>query len=73
MNFQIEPMQAADWESVRAIYIEGMATRNATFETAAPQWENWDATHLRFARLGKLDGVWRDVLMLERRSQVAGK
>jgi L-amino acid N-acyltransferase YncA len=26
----------------------------------------------RRERLGRLDGVWRDVLMLERRSQVAG-
>ena len=51
MNSSIEPMQTADWEAVRAIYLEGIATRNATFETAAPQREKWDAEHLRFGRL----------------------
>ena len=44
-------MAAADWERVRAIYLEGIATGNATFETAAPSWEQWDAAHLPFARL----------------------
>lgn len=44
-------MLPADWESVRAVYAEGLATGNATFETEAPQWERWDRTHLPFARL----------------------
>ena len=51
MDFQIQPMQAADWDEVRAIYLEGIETRNATFETEAPAWEKWDAGHLPFARL----------------------
>ena len=50
MLFVVEPMQATDWELVRAIYLEGIATRNATFETDAPAWERWDASHLRFGR-----------------------
>lgn len=36
---------------MRAIYLEGIATGNATFETAAPDWEKWDAGHLRHSRL----------------------
>ena len=32
-----------DWHAVRAIYEEGIATGNATFETEAPSWEDWDA------------------------------
>jgi len=47
----IEPMQAADWPRVREIYLDGIATGHATFETDAPSWERWDAAHLPFARL----------------------
>jgi phosphinothricin acetyltransferase len=47
----VEPMQPADWPAVRAIYLEGIATGNATFETEAPEWERWDASHLRVCRL----------------------
>jgi len=43
-------MTAEDWEAVRAIYLEGIATGNATFETAAPDWEKWDAGHLQACR-----------------------
>jgi phosphinothricin acetyltransferase len=53
----IEPMTAEDWAAVRAIYLEGIATGNATFEKAAPEWEAWDAAHLRHSRLvGRVDG-----------------
>lgn len=38
-------MTAAHWPAVSMIYAEGMATRNATFETELPSWEQWDATH----------------------------
>jgi phosphinothricin acetyltransferase len=44
-------MQPADWPSVRAIYLEGIATRNATFEQVAPEWEAWNAAHLDAPRL----------------------
>lgn len=53
----LEPMTAADWPSVRAIYEEGIATGDATFETAAPEWAAWDAGHLPGGRLvARLDG-----------------
>lgn len=38
-------MTPKDWAEVRAIYLEGIATGDATFETEAPAWERWDATH----------------------------
>jgi L-amino acid N-acyltransferase YncA len=44
-------MRAEDWPAVRAIYLEGIATENATFEQTAPEWEKWDAGHLRAARI----------------------
>jgi phosphinothricin acetyltransferase len=36
---------------VRAVYADGIATRQATFETELPSWEAWDAAHHVFARL----------------------
>ena len=47
----IAPLRPGDWEQVKEIYLEGIATGHATFETAAPSWEHWDAAHLPFARL----------------------
>jgi L-amino acid N-acyltransferase YncA len=52
----IESMGADDWLAVRAVYLEGIATGDATFETEAPSWEAWNAGHLRFARLVARDG-----------------
>ncbi len=49
-------MNANDWQQVRAIYLEGIAAGNSTFETEAPSWEKWDEGHLRFARLVLRDG-----------------
>ncbi|MBA3255239.1 MAG: N-acetyltransferase [Pyrinomonadaceae bacterium] len=40
-----------DWESVRSIYVEGLTTGDATFETEAPSWEKWDESHLGVPRL----------------------
>ena len=44
-------MLDTDWPAVRAIFEEGIATRNATFETEVPSWEAWDAAHLPGRRL----------------------
>jgi L-amino acid N-acyltransferase YncA len=51
MEVIIEEMRADDWERVCAIYLEGIATGDATFETGAPTFEAWDAAHLRECRL----------------------
>lgn len=51
LNIIIDAMQPEDWPAVRAIYLEGIATKNATFETAAPEWEKWDSRHLKTCRL----------------------
>ena len=47
----IDGMTAADWPAVRRIYEDGIATGNATFQTAAPSWEAWDVAHLATCRL----------------------
>jgi L-amino acid N-acyltransferase YncA len=41
---EIRPLLASDWPAVEAIYAEGIATRNATFETATPSFEEFDAS-----------------------------
>ena len=37
-------MTEADWPAVAAIWAEGIATGNATFETEPPSWAAFDAT-----------------------------
>ena len=44
-------MRPEHWPAVRAIYLEGIATGNATFEQTAPEWDQWDAGHLPAARI----------------------
>src|SRR5579872_707339 len=51
LDIAIEPMTQHDWNAVRAIYLEGIATGNATFETSAPDWNEWNAAHLPSCRL----------------------
>ena len=50
MDFAIDTMRANDWPQVRSIYLEGIATGQATFETDAPDWEQWDDNHLAQCR-----------------------
>jgi L-amino acid N-acyltransferase YncA len=47
----VDVMNSADWANVSAIYLEGIATGNATFETITPSWEEWDRAHLPYGRL----------------------
>jgi L-amino acid N-acyltransferase YncA len=78
MEIRIRPMVADDWEWVRLIYLEGIATGQATFETNAPSWQKWDSSHLRFARLvsfsagdGNING-WAALAPVSARSVYAG-
>ena len=36
MDVTIDPLRDQDWPAVRAIYAQGIATGNATFETDTP-------------------------------------
>ena len=54
---EVRALVASDWPAVAAIFAEGIATGNATFETTVPTWEDWDARHLPEHRLvAELDG-----------------
>jgi L-amino acid N-acyltransferase YncA len=50
-SLTIEALTADDWPAVRAIFEDGIASGNATFETETPSWEAWDAAHLDGHRL----------------------
>jgi phosphinothricin acetyltransferase len=72
----IDAMTPADWDAVRSIYLEGIATGQATFETEAPSWERWDAGHHPFGRVvarseGRVVG-WAALSPVSRRSSYAG-
>jgi len=51
VDYTIDALHKGDWSEVRAIYVGGIATGQATFETQAPTWEAWDAGHLPQPRL----------------------
>lgn len=117
MDYRIDEMKASDWPQAAEIYMEGIRTKIATFQSEAPGWEDWDRSHcstcrltelIRLSeengywtlqsgiirenaaslnlhkrcgfreigyreRLGKMDnGKWHDVLLVERRSKIAG-
>jgi phosphinothricin acetyltransferase len=54
---EIRDLRPLDWREVAAIYDDGMRTGNATFETAVPSWEAWDAAHSPIRLVGELDGA----------------
>jgi L-amino acid N-acyltransferase YncA len=72
----VEPLAPGDWEAVAAIYAEGIATGNATFETAVPAYGQWDAAHLRGHRLvARADGLlvgWAALSAVSGRAVYAG-
>jgi len=51
MEYSTDVMKPEDWEQVRSIYLEGIATGNSTFEPDAPDWDRWDCNHLRDHRI----------------------
>jgi phosphinothricin acetyltransferase len=53
---EIRAMTRDDWPAVEAIYAEGIATRQATFETAPPTWVEFDTGRLPAHRLVAIDG-----------------
>lgn len=47
----ITKIEAHHYPQIAAIYLEGIATGNATFQTEAPDWDTWDKNHLLHSRL----------------------
>jgi L-amino acid N-acyltransferase YncA len=76
VDLKVTPLSAADWPEVAAIYAEGLATGQASFETAVPSWADWDASHLAVGRLGARHGGrlvgWAALAPVSRRAVYAG-
>ena len=51
----VRPMEPEDWAAVSRIYLEGIATEHATFQTTCPPYAAWDASHTKECRLVVLD------------------
>lgn len=52
---KIVKLDASHYNAVKEIYELGIATGNATFQTEAPSWEDWDKSHLTTCRLVALN------------------
>jgi L-amino acid N-acyltransferase YncA len=72
----VRPMRDEDWPAVRTIYLQGIASGNATFETEAPTFERWSASHLpahRFVAVRGEDVVgWAALAPISDRCAYAG-
>jgi phosphinothricin acetyltransferase len=53
---EIRDLVEADWPRVHEIYAEGIAARDATFETEPPSWADFDAGRLPHPRLVAVEG-----------------
>jgi L-amino acid N-acyltransferase YncA len=47
----IRALEPSDWPAVARVYAAGIAGGDASFETTAPSWEDWDTGHLAHCRL----------------------
>ena len=47
----IQPLSEEHYPSVKKIYEEGISTAHATFQTTAPEWDEWDKSHLAHSRI----------------------
>jgi phosphinothricin acetyltransferase len=57
LRVTVEPMTADDGPAVLDIYGQGIASGISTFETVAPDWHHWNASHRRDCRfVARLDG-----------------
>jgi L-amino acid N-acyltransferase YncA len=76
MNVTILSMLESDWNEVRTIYAEGIATGQATFETEVPSWQLWDESHRPdcriVARRGDRIVGWAALSPVSRRRVYAG-
>lgn len=73
---EIRNLLPTDWEHVKLIYEKGIATGNATFQTSAPSWEEWNNSHLQRCRIiaeedGKVVG-WAALTSVSSRCVYAG-
>jgi phosphinothricin acetyltransferase len=58
MDITIRVFEERDWEQVKSIYVAGIATGNATFETSTPTYEKWVSSVIPHSHLvAEADGI----------------
>ena len=76
MDLILDEFRADDWDQVRQIYLDGLATGQASFEVEAPSWEIWNKSHHSHSRLvARRDGrvvAWAALAPLSTRQCYAG-
>jgi L-amino acid N-acyltransferase YncA len=53
----VRDLRPDDWPAVRAIYEDGIRSGQATFETEAPSWEEWHASHVEPRLIAERNGA----------------
>ena len=53
----VRELRPDDWPAVRQIYLDGIRSGLASFETEAPSWDAWDAKHTLRVVAHSLDAV----------------
>ena len=53
---EIKQITEQYYSELARIYLSGIATGNATFQTDAPSWKDWDAAHLQSCRIAAFEG-----------------
>jgi L-amino acid N-acyltransferase YncA len=76
MQVLFREMKSEDWIPVAEIYLQGIRSGNATFETEVPSWEKWDSSHLKLCRItALLDGeivAWAALVPVSARKVYSG-
>lgn len=52
---EVVPLKSVHYKEVKTIFEDGIATKNATFTTEAPEWDDWDVMHLPICRFVAID------------------
>jgi phosphinothricin acetyltransferase len=50
-------IDSSHYPMIADIYLQGISTGNATFQTSASTWEEWDKSHLMHSRIAAFDGA----------------
>ncbi|RYF89699.1 MAG: N-acetyltransferase family protein [Chitinophagaceae bacterium] len=73
---EITKILAEHYPIIAAIYLQGIATGNATFQTEAPDWEDWDNSHISHSRIAvivnKMIAGWAALTPVSNRCVYAG-
>lgn len=76
MDFTVENMKASDWQQVSQIYLEGINTGIATFQSDITGWDEWDRGHIDKCRLvAKVDDTvlgWVTLSLVSSKCAYAG-